>query len=310
MSRSTGSNVPPVTERPGEGTDDHYPRPLVGERSVAGLARLIAKTMPEDAPGECVGEDADKVAAYIYESFYSKAAQARNKFQPPRIELSRLTVRQYRNAVADLIGSFRAPGRWDDQRGLKGEYSSRSRRRRDGNGGGSSLNRVDPEIHFDFGTDSPIPEQNALKDIAKSWQRIPVLLVPLVVLQGVLAGVQGQLAGVGARSGDRRVRIPRQDGERHAAVGQRQGPAVDRRRGEVGQRHRVSRVDLPAGRASLSLAAGVLSVQGKNVIDRARVETPAAGLRGDSAAEPLAELVPGNVRLADPVSAGRPQRRL
>ena len=54
------------------------------------LARLIAKTMPEDAPGECVGEDAEKVAAYIYETFYSKDAQARNKFRLPRIELSRL----------------------------------------------------------------------------------------------------------------------------------------------------------------------------------------------------------------------------
>ena len=45
---------------------------------MASLARLIAKTMPEDAPGECVGEDAQKVAAYIYETFYSKDAQARN----------------------------------------------------------------------------------------------------------------------------------------------------------------------------------------------------------------------------------------
>ena len=64
-----------------------------------------------------------KVAAYIYETFYSKDAQARNKFRLPRIELSRLTVRQYRNAVTDLIGSFRNPGRWDDERGLKGEYT-------------------------------------------------------------------------------------------------------------------------------------------------------------------------------------------
>ena len=114
----------------GEGTDDHYPRTLAGQRSVAKLAQLIAKTMPEDAPGECVGEDAKRVAAYIYESFYSKAAQARNKFQAPRIELSRLTVRQYRNAIADLLGSFEAPVRWDDQRGLKAKYSARSRRRR------------------------------------------------------------------------------------------------------------------------------------------------------------------------------------
>jgi Protein of unknown function (DUF1592)/Protein of unknown function (DUF1588)/PA14 domain/Protein of unknown function (DUF1595)/Cytochrome C oxidase, cbb3-type, subunit III len=163
----------------GEGTDDHYPRPLIGERPVASLARLIAKTMPEDAPGDCVGEDADKVAAYIYQTFYSKDAQARNKFRLPRIELSRLTVRQYRNAVTDLIGSFRNPVRWDDQRGLKGEYTSRGRRRRDNNGASGSVNRVDPEINFQFGTSSPIPEQDALKDVAKRWQRAPLLLVPL-----------------------------------------------------------------------------------------------------------------------------------
>ena len=42
---------------------------------MASLARLIAKTMPEDAPGDCVGEDAERVAAYIYETFYSKDAQ-------------------------------------------------------------------------------------------------------------------------------------------------------------------------------------------------------------------------------------------
>src|SRR5262249_12952223 len=113
----------------GEGSDEHYPRPLFGERPVASLARLIAKTMPEDAPGECVGEDADKVAAYIYKAFYSKDAQARNKFRLPRIELSRLTVRQYRNAVTDLIGSFRTSKAWDTERGLKGDYSSRGRRR-------------------------------------------------------------------------------------------------------------------------------------------------------------------------------------
>ena len=56
----------------GEGTKDNYPRSLAGNRSVAQLARLIAKSMPEDDPGKCVGEDAQKVAAYIYETFYSK----------------------------------------------------------------------------------------------------------------------------------------------------------------------------------------------------------------------------------------------
>ncbi len=163
----------------GEGTDDHYPRPLIGERPVQSLANLIAKTMPEDAPGECVGEDAQKVATYIYDTFYSKNAPGRNKFRLPRIELSRLTVRQYRNAVTDLIGSFRNSVGINQERGLKGEYTRGGRRRRDNNSSGGSINRVDQEISFQFGTSSPIPEQDALKDVASRWQRAPMLLVPL-----------------------------------------------------------------------------------------------------------------------------------
>ena len=54
-------------------------RGLSGDRSIAQLARLIEQTMPEDDPGTCVGEDARKVAAYLYDAFYSKTARARNK---------------------------------------------------------------------------------------------------------------------------------------------------------------------------------------------------------------------------------------
>ena len=32
------------------------------DRSVSQLSRLIAKTMPEDDPGTCVGPEADRVA--------------------------------------------------------------------------------------------------------------------------------------------------------------------------------------------------------------------------------------------------------
>jgi hypothetical protein len=132
----------------GEGSED-YPRVLAGDKSVAQLAKVIARTMPEDDPGTCVGEDAQKVAGYVHHAFYSKAAQARNK--PARIELSRLTVRQYRNAVADLIGTFRSPGAWGYQRGLKGEYF-KSRRFRPGE---RVIERVDPEVRFDFGEAGP-----------------------------------------------------------------------------------------------------------------------------------------------------------
>src|SRR5436305_13161798 len=56
----------------GEGVADEYPMALAGDRSVAQLSKLIAKTMPEDDPGTCVGPDADKVSEYIFETFYSK----------------------------------------------------------------------------------------------------------------------------------------------------------------------------------------------------------------------------------------------
>ena len=139
----------------GEGTKDRAPKPLVGERSVAQLTSFIAKSMPKDDPGSCAGKDAEKVAAYIHDAFYSKEARERNR--PPRIELSRLTVRQYQNAVADLIASFRAPGRLDDQRGLRGEYFDARGFRNDKR----LLDRLDPEVRFDFGTDGPGEKFNA-----------------------------------------------------------------------------------------------------------------------------------------------------
>jgi hypothetical protein len=138
----------------GEGTEEEYPRALTGDRSVAQLARLIGKTMPADDPGTCTGEDAKRVAAYIHEAFYSRTAQERNK--PAKIELSRLTVRQYRNAVADLVGSFRADvPAWGEVRGLAAEYFA-GRRARFGKG---VVSRVDPEVKFDFGEESPDAEK-------------------------------------------------------------------------------------------------------------------------------------------------------
>ncbi len=147
----------------GEGTDDEYPHPLAGDRSVPQLARLIAKTMPSDDPGTCTGEEAERVAAFIHDAFYSRAAQARNK--PPRVELARLTVRQYRNAVADLIGASRAPGKWGDRRGLQGEYFKSKRLRL----GDKAVDRLDPEVRFDFGKASPDPKMDP-KEFAIRWQ--------------------------------------------------------------------------------------------------------------------------------------------
>ena len=147
----------------GEGSAEEYPRALVGDRSVPQLAKLIAKTMPSDAPGTCTGPDANKVATYIFDAFYSKSAQLKNK--PPRIELSRLTVGQYRNAVVDLVGSFRAPGKWDGSRGLHGEYFRSKRFRSEER----VIDRVDPEVRFDFGRSSPSPGSIDVTAYARRW---------------------------------------------------------------------------------------------------------------------------------------------
>ncbi len=150
----------------GEGTKDH-PQPLIGNRSLPQLAKYIAKSMPEDDPGTCTGPDAEKVAAYIFDAFYSPAAQARIK--APRLDLARLTVGEYRNAVADLIGSFRsgkAAKSTKDEHGLRGEYFNA--------GGKKNRNlafaRLDPVVRIDFGASSPDMDKLKGEQISAIWQ--------------------------------------------------------------------------------------------------------------------------------------------
>ena len=163
----------------GEGSDD-YPDRLAGDKSVDQLARFIAKKMPKDSPKKCEPEEAQKVATYIFDAFYSEAAQARNK--PPRIELARLTVRQYRNAVADLIGSFRSPtsappstaadkknasknvGR--EENGLRGTYFKSFGFRPNNR----VLERIDPIVRFDFGENAPDSKNFEPDRFSIRWQ--------------------------------------------------------------------------------------------------------------------------------------------
>jgi hypothetical protein len=148
----------------GEGTREDYPHPLIGNRSVAQLTTLIAKSMPKDNPGTCKGADAAKVAIYIYDTFYSKEARERNS--PPRLELSRLTVRQYQNAVADLVSNFHSAGAWSDQRGLHGEYfNDRSFRR-----GKRLIDRIDAQVRFDFGTEGPEKDKFDPAQFSIRWE--------------------------------------------------------------------------------------------------------------------------------------------
>lgn len=135
----------------GEGTKKTT-RPLVGEKSPFQIFELIKRTMPDDDPGSCTDDEYRKVAAYIHDAFYSPDAQAR--LHPPRVALAHLTVGQYRNSVADLIGTFRSDWKPDNRHGLRGEYFNSRDIRRDRR----LIDRIDPQVNFDFGTEGPDSE--------------------------------------------------------------------------------------------------------------------------------------------------------
>jgi mono/diheme cytochrome c family protein len=148
----------------GEGAKE-FPHPLVGNRTLPQLAKYISRNMPENAVGTCTGDKADKVAAYIFDAFYSAAAQARIK--APRTELARLTVTEYRNAVADLVGFVQfAKSGTKETFGLRGEYFSLDGKRKRT----PVATRVDAEVRFDFNADEPVFKKLEANEIAANWR--------------------------------------------------------------------------------------------------------------------------------------------
>lgn len=145
----------------GKGVEDKADDPLEGSRSLESLAGRIERTMPEDEEDLCVGEDAHAVAEYIYHAFYSAEARARNT--PARIDLTRLTVPQYRNSIADLIVDFHGTISPSPEKGLKAWYYGgrgfndrkeyREQKKKD------RFERIDPRIKFDFAEGVPPQEE-------------------------------------------------------------------------------------------------------------------------------------------------------
>lgn len=147
----------------GGGTAE-VPEPLGGDRSLAQLADLIERTMPEDDPTAVTGAAARAVAAYVHEVLLPGRSGAAATVG---IEPARLTARQHRLAVADLLLAFR--GRLagtDGPHGLRAEYF----RGRDFNAERLVFERIDPDVRFVFGVEGPDPERFEPGRFAIRWR--------------------------------------------------------------------------------------------------------------------------------------------
>jgi hypothetical protein len=151
--------------RNGEGVKGKYSDPLRGDRTLEKLTRYIERNMPDDDPGKCVGPDAAAVATYIYDAFYSR--DARLKKNPPRVELVRLTNRQYVNTVADLLKHFTgSDSPVGAERGLRATYY----RVKDFDDDKKALDRVDRGVDFDFGQGTPDKEHFPTNNFSAHWR--------------------------------------------------------------------------------------------------------------------------------------------
>ena len=150
--------------REGEGVPGKYSGALGGNRSLERIQRIIVNSMPEDDPDLCVGEEAEAVARYVYDTFYSNAPS----IQPPeaRIELARLTNRQYEQTVADLLGNPEGPEHPSRLGGLMGAYF----KARNFRPNGFIHERLDPLVQFDFGEGAPDADGIPAEEFSIRWR--------------------------------------------------------------------------------------------------------------------------------------------
>jgi cytochrome c553 len=149
--------------REGQGVKSKYNDRLEGNLTLSKLTRYIERNMPDDDPGSCTGKQAEAVARYVHESFYSRAARARK--HPARIELVRLTNKQYLTSVADLLGHFTGAEQPPaTNHGLKATYhNSRHLDEK------TAFERVDPRIEFDWAEASP-DKEHGTNEFSIEWR--------------------------------------------------------------------------------------------------------------------------------------------
>ncbi|MBI5688711.1 MAG: DUF1592 domain-containing protein [Verrucomicrobia bacterium] len=155
----------------GQGVEGKYAGSLSGDWPLPRLARYIEQNMPEDSPQPLSPDQAQAVAAYLYDAFYSRAAQA--KLRPARRELSHLTNRQYAVAVADLLreleGGEPVQGAITGTRGLAATYYGSAQRGRFDSG--RVVQRgVDPGLDATFAPGTPAWARVGSAEFSAQWR--------------------------------------------------------------------------------------------------------------------------------------------
>ena len=132
------------------GVEDEYSKPLVGDWSINKLINYVDETMPDYDPKLVTGSDAETISRYVYQSFYRKPELFSKK---EKIQLSRLTNRQFRQSVADLFSQFLGqPILKNPGNGLRGQYfkAEGMNKRKE-----KIAEQTDPTIDFNFGQSAP-----------------------------------------------------------------------------------------------------------------------------------------------------------
>jgi hypothetical protein len=142
----------------GQGVADEYGKPLVGEWPIEKLVRYIDKTMPDYEPELVKGKDAEAVARFVFETFYRKPELFRKE---SKVQLARLTNRQFRQSLSDLFAQFEGqPRLTNPEPGLKAKYYNAEGMNKKKK---MQIERIDRRIRFDFGVGAPAKGMNPKK---------------------------------------------------------------------------------------------------------------------------------------------------
>ncbi|NJM38290.1 MAG: cytochrome c [Akkermansiaceae bacterium] len=148
----------------GEGVKGKYDDPLEGNRTIDSLTRYIDRYMPEDKPELLDTAQARQVAEYVSATFYAKRSES-NAAGHQKISFVRLTNRQFRESVADLIGSFDCTSAPGDGSGLHAEYFQSDGMDKKAK---KAFERRDLALEFDFAEAGPSNDIDP-KQFAISW---------------------------------------------------------------------------------------------------------------------------------------------